>query len=197
MHQLKPSRKIVLASASPRRQAILKQIGLKFSIDASHYEEKINLRLKPRELAEKLSLEKAKIVASRYKNAIIISADTLVLASGKLLGKPQTEENSQKILHTLSGKIHSVITGFTVIDTCSGKTITKSAETKVYMKKMTEEEIDNYVKTKEPLDKAGGYGIQELGGILVEKIEGDYFNVVGLPLASLVAELKKFGVKIL
>ena len=188
---------IILASKSPRRKELLKKLGIKFKIDPSEYKEDMNLKLKPQGLAKRLSCEKAKAVAKKYKNAIIIAADTFIVFKGKLLGKPHTETEAKKMLKKLSGKSHSVITGFTIIDTRKKKIISKSVETKVYFKKLTQSEIDNYVKSKEPLDKAGAYAIQGLGAFLVEKIEGDYFNVIGLPLKTLAESLRNFNVKFL
>ena len=144
-----------------------------------------------------MSLEKARKIAIKHRNALIIAADTFVVYKNKIIGKPKTEKNARKMLKLLSGEQHLVITGFTIIDTKSGKTVTKSDETKVYLKKMTRDEIDAYIKTKEPLDKAGAYAAQEKGGLFVEKIEGDFLNVVGLPIFKLTSELKKFNVKIL
>lgn len=190
-------RKIILASASPRRKELLKQIGLKFTTEPSQFEEEIKPGMKPEKLVKQLSLKKCQIVASRHTNAIVISADTLVVLEGKILGKPRTSENARRMLRSLSGKTHSVITGFTIIDAQSSQSVTRVIKTKVYLKRMEKKEIKAYVKTGEPLDKAGAYGIQELGGIFVEKIEGDYFNVVGLPLFALAEELEKFGIKIL
>lgn len=190
-------RKIILASKSPRRKALLKNIGLKFTVEVSDVKEKTDDNINPREIAENLSFEKARKIAKKHKDAIIIAADTFVVFKNKILGKPKTEKNAEKMLKLLSGKQHFVITGFTIIDTKSGKTVTKSDETKVFMKKMTSMEINAYIKTKEPLDKAGAYAVQEKGGIFVEKIEGDFLNVVGLPIFKLTSELKKFNIKIL
>lgn len=189
-------RKIILASASPRRKVLLKQIGLNFEVVVSNFEEKIEDNLKPVDLAKKFSLQKAKDVAKNYDDAIIIAADTFVVLGNEILGKPKNKELARKMLEKLSGKAHLVITGFTIIDTKSGKTVTKSVESKVFMKKLTKEEIDAYVNTGEPLDKAGAYAVQEKGGLFVEKIEGDFFNVVGLPIFTLMQGLKKFGVNI-
>jgi len=190
-------RKIILASKSPRRKALLKNIGLKFAVEVSDVKEKIDVNINPRKIAENLSLEKARKIAIKHRNALIIAADTFVVYKNKIIGKPKTEKNARKMLKLLSGEQHLVITGFTIIDTKSGKTVTKSDETKVYLKKMTRDEIDAYIKTKEPLDKAGAYAAQEKGGLFVEKIEGDFLNVVGLPIFKLTSELKKFNVKIL
>src|SRR3989344_8421951 len=190
-------RKIVVASASRRMKKLLEQIGLQFEVCVSNFDEKEGSNLTPHELAKNLSLGKAKEVASKYKNAIIISADTFVSFKGAILSKPETKENARQTLKLLSGRAHPIITGFTILDTRTGKTVSKSIETKVYMKKLTDEEIEGYIKTGEPLDKAGAYGIQERGAMFVEKIEGDYSNVVGLPLYELVEELKKFGIKVI
>lgn len=188
---------IILASSSTRRKELLERIGLKFKVEKSNYEENLDLRLHPHALAKKLSLGKAEDVARKHKNSIIIAADTIVVCNGKILGKPKDEREARRMLRLLSGNIHLVITGFTIIDTDVNKIITKSIETKVYFKKITDEEIDLYIKTKEPFDKAGGYAIQERGSIFIEKIEGDFFNAVGLPIYSLARELNKLEIKIL
>jgi septum formation protein len=190
-------KEIILASASPRRKELLELIGLQFKIDPGDYKENMNLKLSPHEIARALSLEKAKSVAEKYNNAIIIAADTFVIIRGQLLGKPHTEDEAKRMLVLLDGATHSVITGFTILDTDTGRKISRSVETKVTFRKLTEKEIDAYVKTKEPLDKAGAYAIQGLGSILVKKIEGDYFNVIGLPLCPLVECLVEFGIRIL
>ena len=185
---------IILASASPRRKEILKITGLKFKVDASDYEENLNLKLNPHKLARFLSSEKAKIVSRKYKNALIIAADTFIVFKNKILGKPHTEKEAKKMLNSLNNRAHSVITGFTIIDTGNKRKISKSVETKVWFKKLSQKELDSYVKTKEPLDKAGAYAIQGIGALLIRKIEGDYFNVIGLPLSDLTENLKKFGI---
>ena len=190
-------RRIILASASPRRREILGLTGLKFSVDVSEYEEDMELGLKPHQLARFLSSEKAKTIAAKYPNALVIAADTFIVFREKLLGKPHTEEEASRMLVLLNGRSHSVITGFTIIDTKTKKKLSRSVETKVYFRKMTEQEIESYVRTGEPLDKAGAYAIQGIGAVIVRKIEGDYLNVVGLPLNSLIEALKKFGVAVL
>ncbi len=188
---------IILASASPRRKELLEKIGLKFEAEPSDYEEYLPSEGEPHELAKKLSLEKAERVARRHKKAIVIAADTFLVFRGKLLGKPRNEAEAKEMLKALNGMSHSVITGFTIVDTDNKKILTKSVETKIYLRKLTAKEIDAYVKSKEPLDKAGAYAIQGLGSVIVEKIEGDYFNVIGLPLSALAESLKEFGVRIL
>ena len=189
-------KKIILASQSPRRKDLLQQVGLKFEIDPSNYEEDMSLKMEPLKLVEYLSLGKAKDVAERHKDAIIVSADTIVTLDGEVFGKPKTAERAKYVLCKFSGKAHTVLTGFTIIDTETNKQITKSVETKVYFKSLSEKEIDAYIATGEPLDKAGGYAIQGLAALFIEKIEGDYFNIVGLPIFPLMEALKTFGISV-
>ncbi len=136
-------------------------------------------------------------MARKYKDAIIIAADTFIVFGDRLLGKPHTGKEAEKMLRMLNGKSHSVITGFTIMDTGNHKRLSKSVETRVFFKKIGREEITAYVRSKEPLDKAGAYAIQGLGAVLVNKIDGDFFNVMGLPLCALTGSLKKFGVYVL
>ncbi|MCC6347220.1 MAG: septum formation inhibitor Maf [Nitrospirales bacterium] len=193
----RPPVRIVLASASPRRREILEKAGLRFTVDAGEYEEDMGLHLPPHRLARHLSGEKAKAVAPRHRDALLIAADTFIVFRDRLLGKPHTAEAAREMLSALSGKTHSVITGFTLLDTASRKRVSGSVETKVSFKRLTGEEIEAYIATKEPLDKAGAYAIQGVGAVLIRKIEGDYFNVMGLPLSAVADALKKFGVRIL
>jgi septum formation protein len=188
---------IILASASPRKKEILKKTGLKFKVYESDYEEKMDLGLKPHELARFLSREKARDVARRHRDALVIAADTIVVLRGRLFGKPRNEEQAKEMLRALSGKAHSVITGFTIIDTAGKKEISRSVESKVFFKRLSADEIETYIRSGEPLDKAGSYGVQGLGAVLVKRIEGDFFNVVGLPLNALAESLKEFGVNVL
>lgn len=188
---------IILASASPRRKELLKKIGLKVKVEPCNYEETILSGWEPHELAQKISLEKAKVVAGKHENAIVIAADTFIVFGDRILGKPHTETEARKMLEMINGKSHSVITGFSIIDTGKNKSLSGSVETKVYIRKLTLAEIGAYVKSKEPLDKAGAYAIQGLGAVIVERIEGDYFNVVGLPLSALTEALKEFEVSVL
>ena len=187
-------KKIILASSSPRRRQLLKETGLCFEVDFAGDIENLHPELEPHKLVEKLSLEKAIAVANKHHNAIIIAADTVGVVDGMIIGKPRSEADARKMLNMLSGKSHVVITGFTVMDTMSGKTTTRTVSTKVYFRNLTEKEINDYIATGEPLDKAGAYGIQGLGSALVERIEGDFNNVVGLPLGNLAATLGEFGV---
>ncbi len=197
LHSGRGMKRIILASASPRRKELLEKIGLRFKVEPSNYEEDMHSELEPHDFARKISLEKAEAVASKHKNAIVIAADTFIVFGGQILGKPHTENEARKMLETINGTSHSVITGFSIIDTDKNKTLSKSVETKIYIRKLTLAEIDAYVKSKEPLDKAGAYAIQGLGAVIVEKIEGDYFNVIGLPLSALTEALKEFGINIM
>jgi septum formation protein len=190
-------RTLVLASASPRRRELLEKIGLVFRVDAGAYEEEIRSGLTPRALARFLSAEKARAVAWKYRNAVIIAADTFIVLRKKIMGKPHTKKEAERMLRLLNGRAHSVISGFTILDTETNRKISRSVETKVFFRKLTRKEIHAYLESGEPLDKAGAYAIQGLGSAIVRKIEGDYFNVVGLPISSLVEDLKKFGIHVL
>lgn len=192
-------KKVVLASQSPNRKMILEQVGLKFEICPSDYEEDMTLKMLPIDLVRHLSEGKAKDVAKKYRNqdAVIIAAETIVAFENEVFGKPKTPEKAKELLSRLSGKAHSAITGFTIIDTNTGKAISKSVETKVYFKELLPEEIDAYIATGEPLQKAGAYGIQSMGALLVSKIDGDFTNIAGLPIFHVAEELKNFGIKII
>jgi septum formation protein len=186
--------KIILASQSPRRKKILEQVGLNFDVVVSDFDE-TKIRFKtPQEMVERLSLEKARIIAKKHPNTIIIGADTTVIFKSEIIGKPKSKADAFRILRLLSGNTHEIVTGFTVIK--GSKSITKHVVSKVKFKKLTEDEIEAYVATGEPMDKAGGYGIQERGGLFMENITGDYFNVVGLPIFAVAKALKEFGVDI-
>lgn len=206
-------KKIILASSSSRRKSLLQQIGLSIEIEKPEIDEKLNPRLKPKGNAENLSLLKANAVYEKLKlkrllntenrirneeknGYIIIAADTFIVFDGEIIGKPEDKKAAKKILLKLSGKSHTAVTGFTILDTSTKKTVTRSVNTKVFFRKLSLKEIDSYIKTGEPMNKAGGYGMQDLGAVFIERIEGEPFNVVGLPLQAITEELKKFGVKI-
>lgn len=184
---------IILASGSPRRQEILKNIGFEFTVEKSDADETIKDGIKPEFAAMQLSLLKAADVAkNKGSNALVIGADTIVVSpDGKIMGKPHGKEEAHQMLEILSGKKHSVITGVSVVRAFDAKCESFFVSTDVYFKKLTETEISWYLATKEPYDKAGAYGIQGLGTILIEKICGDYFNVVGLPVSKLIDVLRE------
>jgi septum formation protein len=190
-------RNIILASTSPRRKEILAKTKLPFLAVPSNYEEDMTLKFLPVELAKYLSYGKASSLAKDYKDAVIIGADTFVVFQNKLLGKPKSEKEAIEMLKMLRGKENDLITGVTIIDALNKKEKSFHEISKVFMKDISDEMINAYVKTGEPLQMAGAYSIQELGAIFIEKIEGDFFNAMGLPLSRLVEELKEFEVNVL
>lgn len=185
--------KIVLASQSPRRKELLGRMGLEFVTQASKIDESAFDGLEARELVATLSREKAQWIARQLDGeTLVIGADTVVVRDGAALGKPKDAEDAVAMLLSLSGRDHQVCTGVTV---CRGdRVLTQVEETQVTFRDLTEAEVRQYVSTGEPMDKAGAYGIQGLGGLLVEGIRGDYSNVVGLPVCRLGQMLKGFGV---
>lgn len=190
-------KKIVLASASPRRGELLKQIGLEFEIIPSQIKEETDHNMDACELVRLLSYDKAMNVVQRLKDrSLVIGADTVVVKNG-ILGKPENEDHAFDMISNLQGEWHEVITGITVIDSTTMKHVKCCEKTRVKMRPLTGSMIKAYIKTGEPMDKAGAYGIQGMGAILIEKIEGCYFNVVGLPLTRLTKVLEEFGITVL
>lgn len=190
-------KKIILASQSPRRKQILEILGLTFEIYPSNLDEIVDPHLTPRKQVEELSKQKAKVVAQKFNNAIILAADTMVALDGEVFGKPKNEDEAFSMLKRLSGRVHSVVTGFTLLDTESKKLVTKSTVTKLWFRTLSNEEIKSFIIKEKPYDKAGAYAIHELASIFVKKIEGDYFGAVGLSAYQIVKELKKFGIEVL
>ncbi len=182
-------RQIILASASPRRKELLEQIGLEFTVVPAHGEEIITER-EPAKVVEELSRQKALEVAERFPQGIVIGADTVVCLDGCIMGKPADRAEARDMLRRLQGRAHSVFTGVTVIDGISGHSRTFSRETKVHVSPMTEQETEAYLDTGEPMDKAGAYGIQGRFAAWIERIEGDYSNVVGLPVSAVYQALR-------
>ena len=175
---------IILASASPRRKEILENTNVKFKIMASSIEE---LRLEgesPCQMVMRLAFEKGIDIASRQKSDLVISADTIVVLDNTVLGKPKDEIEARKMITSLSGRTHQVITGISLINLDNNKKIIDYVISNVKFKNLSEEDINDYIRTKESLDKAGAYGIQGYGALLVEEIQGDYFNIVGLSRLS-------------
>lgn len=193
--------KWILASASPRRKEILKQIGLEFEVIPAKGEEKIRFE-KPEEIVMDLSRQKAEEIAQLRKDAAepeaIIGADTVVAKDGVIFGKPKDEEDAYRMLSMLQGDRHNVYTGVTFILRKESEARVHSffEKTEVVMHPMSEEELRFYIGTKEPFDKAGGYGIQGRCAVFIKEIRGDYQNVVGLPAAGIYQELKKLGIDI-
>lgn len=189
--------KLILASSSPRRIEILKNLGIKFDVIPSNYGEVIDNKL-PEELVCFLAENKALEVSSRITDGdLILAADTMVFIDGRALGKPHTESAAYDMLKGLSGKKHEVITGVCLISRKLSKKYIDYEVTNVFFKELSDEEIWDYIYTGEPLDKAGAYGIQGFGGLFVRRIEGCYFNVVGLPIYKLYNGLREMGVNLL
>lgn len=185
---------IILASGSPRRRELLGQMGVRdFRVLTPDIDERMDRALPPDRLVEAISAEKAGAVAAQAgAGALVIAADTVVALDGAVLGKPADPADARRMLAALSGRRHAVYTGFTVLR--DGRAVTRSEVTEVAFRALTAEEIDAYAATGEPLDKAGAYGIQGVGALLVEGIRGDYFNVMGLPVCALGRVLAEFGV---
>lgn len=184
--------KIILASASPRRKELLSKIGLKFDVIPSNYEEKLSDDNFEYKKIETLALNKAKDVERRInEEAVIISADTVVVLDGKILGKPHSKQEAREMISSLSGKTHEVITSIAMINTKTGKTLVKSTSTEVTFRKIDTEEIENYINTDEPYDKAGAYAAQGLAAIFIEKINGCFNNVVGISVFEVNRMLKE------
>ncbi|WP_280769775.1 Maf family protein [Salipaludibacillus daqingensis] len=180
----------VLASQSPRRKQLLEQAGLSFTIIPSDVEEIVPESYTPKETVASLAHQKATDVFSRNPDKLILAADTIVVIDDKILGKPADAHQAYEMLQQLSGRDHHVLTGVTILS--QEKEMTFVEKTHVHFFPLTSEEITSYINSGEPFDKAGGYGIQGLGSTLVEKINGDYFTVVGLPIAKVVRALKQF-----
>ena len=185
---MKSEDKKILASKSPRRIEILKMIGLDFDIAPSKLDEKIKINLTGIPFAEYWSKEKAKLISNQYPDRLVIGADTIVIFKNQILGKPQDKNDSKNMLKMLSGNMHQVITGVTLI--CKNKKISKtfSESTKVFVRKIPNDEIDFYINNYNTSDKAGSYGIQEWFSIWIEKINGCYYNVMGLPISRFYKE---------
>jgi septum formation protein len=190
-------RQLILASSSPARRTILDDAKVDFMVDASNYEEDMGLDMPPSDLAIFLSKGKARDVAKRHPDAVILGADSFAVFNEQLLGKPHTYQRAKEMLTMLSGKAHTFVTGFTVIDTATDHERSGFVETKVYFNTLTPEDIDNYLSKEDVLERAAAYTTQGLGAILVSKIEGDYFNIVGLPIATIAVVLKDFDVNLL
>lgn len=183
--------KIILASASPRRKEILENTSVKFDVMASSIKELTIDGESPCQMVMRLAFEKGMDIASRQKSDLIISADTIVVIDNTVLGKPKNEIEARKMITTLSGRTHQVITGISLINLDNNKKIIDYVISNVKFKNLSEEDINDYIRTKESLDKAGAYGIQGYGALLVDEIQGDYFNIVGLPISRLSDLLKK------
>jgi len=186
--------KLILASASPRRGAILENAGIRFDRFPVEIDESPLAGESAEACVLRLAEEKARRASSGVAApAIVVGADTLVVADGEVMGKPASEEEARRMLRNLSGRTHRVLTGVAALRLPDGAMFRAAETTAVTFATLTDREIDDYVATGEPMDKAGAYGIQEQGGRFITRIEGCYFNVVGLPLARLYAMLRELG----
>ena len=186
-------KKIILASSSPRRQFLFRQIGFDFEVVPSNFEEVFDTSISPQENALGLSKAKAFDIAGKFQNAFVVGADTIVVLNGDIMGKPTDDSDALLMLKKLSGREHIVYTGFTIVDRPSNKFISEIESTAVKFRDLDHEEIINYIKSGSPADKAGAYGIQDdYGALFVEKINGCFYNVVGFPLTKFYITLKKF-----
>ncbi|WP_294704834.1 Maf family protein [uncultured Fusobacterium sp.] len=186
---------MILASKSPRRKEILENIGFNLEIKSKNIEE-ISDEEDVIEKIKDIAYKKTEEVAKENLKAFVVGADTIVEVDGEILGKPKNEEEAYKFLTKLSGRSHNVITAYSLINKEKNISIKEYSSTKVYFRKLDDEMIKWYIQSKEPMDKAGAYGIQEKGSVFVEKIEGDFFTVMGFPIEKFIKSLEKIGISL-
>lgn len=195
------TRRIILASASPRRKELMTSLQLEFEVLPSDTDESVPEDWSPEHIVKELALRKAVAVQHNYTaqvtDAVIVGSDTIVVLDERVFGKPQDDDEATAMLDALQGRSHYVYTGVACIDTLTGVTCAEYRRTLVHMKPLTPSKIQSYVLSGEPADKAGAYAIQGLGSTLIDKIEGCYFTVVGLPVSLLSDMLEQFGVQII
>jgi septum formation protein len=194
MFQVKDDNGIVLASESPRRIDILRTLGVSFSVIPPDIDESKRKYESSKDYVLRISHEKAQKVGNLFPDKWIIGADTIVVLKGRVLGKPKTDEEAFLMLERLRGNWHKVFTGYCVLNVSRQIVYQDVAETKVFIKNLTDEEIRNYIKTSEPFDKAGSYAVQGKGGYMVKEIKGSYSNVVGLPICEITEVLLSLGI---
>lgn len=187
------TKRLILASQSPRRKELLNLLQIPYSIIASRTEEKLNRNLSPEENVQCLAEQKASAVLAENPDAVVIGADTMVCIDGECLGKPHDREEAAHMLRRLSGRSHQVITAVSIQTHDRKETFCDTTEVTFWP--LSEDDIQLYIETKEPMDKAGAYGIQGKGALLVKKIDGDFYSVVGLPVAKTMRALKEFNIK--
>ncbi|HEY7897569.1 MAG TPA: Maf family protein [Gemmatimonadaceae bacterium] len=185
--------RIVLASASPRRRELLELVGIPYTAVPADIDESIVGDEAPLVHAERLAKGKALVVAALYPDSLIIAADTIVVLNGRIMGKPRTEADAAEMLKALSGVTHTVVTGMACV--FNGEVASSVDDVSVTFRQLSDAEIDDYVATGEPMDKAGAYGIQGYGATIVRRIDGDYFAVMGLSLVRLVELMRRLGVR--
>lgn len=183
---------VYLASKSPRRRNLMNMVGINFTALSVDSKEIIDKNKSPVENVKSIATEKCNLALTEVKDGIVIAADTIVVVDNKIIGKPINKTDAKKILNILSGRSHFVYTGFSITNKKKNKIITDYSKTKVTFNKLTNREIDDYIKTGSPMDKAGAYGIQDgFGAVFVEEISGCYYNVLGFPLSKIYQALKK------
>jgi len=187
-------KRLILASQSPWRKTILEKLGISFDVVVSNFVEDMTQRMPAPDLALALAAGKARAVAIQHPDSLILGADTFIVHEGNLLGKPLTRERAKEMLMSLKGKWHDILTGFVILDAEMGVMHEEVVTTRVHIRDADESEIDAYVATNEPLNVAGGYAIQGRARALVDSIEGDYWNIVGLPMSAVVVALKQFNI---
>jgi septum formation protein len=198
-----PGKIVLLASSSPRRQELIRSLGIPYEVRASHADETTEPGLAPARIVETLSLRKAIAVYDAMRRdgdvrgAVIVGSDTIVVLDNEVLGKPRDEGDALRMLKALQGRAHVVYSGVACLDAATGRSAVAHKATTVHMKPLDEARIRRYIATGEPMDKAGAYAIQGIGATFVDRIEGDYFNVVGLPVALLADMLPAFGIDVL
>jgi len=184
---------LILASKSPRRRYLLKQAGLSFTVIPADFDESSITPTEPTQYVRKLAEAKAREVAVRYPRSWVIGADTIVLIDGTILGKPASIAEARTMLNHLSGKTHQVLTGYAILCLAKERSFSEAVQTAVCFKKLTGKEIEWYIRSEEPFDKAGAYAIQGLGTFIVKSINGSYTNVVGLPVCEVISFLIQEG----
>jgi septum formation protein len=189
--------KLVLASGSPRRKELLSGLGFPFEIIVSDVDETVAGDMQPHAVVHALAYRKAAAVSNSLQNGIVIGSDTIVVVDDNILGKPKDEQDAFHMLHTLQGRNHNVYSGIAVIDAATGKQLVDHRSTLVHIRPLTDKEIWSYIQTGETRDKSGSYAIQGIGSTIVDRIEGDYFTVVGLPMELLASMLTSFGFHVL
>ena len=191
---MKTNKRIILASQSPRRHELIKKLNIKFDVILPTFEEKLSSDDYSDGIIKNLSLSKAiSVLENKISNSLVISADTVVVFENKIFGKPKDEKHAKEMLQKLSGNTHFVVTAVSVIDFDTKKSITKLTKTFVTFQNLSDELIDKYIKEKRPLDKAGAYGIQEMGEEFIKNVDGELDNVIGLPTKTLKNILEEFG----
>jgi septum formation protein len=186
---------LILASSSPRRKELLENLQITFEVASSNVDESYDPDASPEEIVMELAFRKAQAISDQHPGSFIIGSDTVVVSDGNVLGKPKDKIEAFSMLKSLSGKTHSVFTGVSIL--APGEEIKFYVKTDVVFWELSDDEINSYISTGEPFDKAGAYGIQGFGSVLVKEISGDYFAVVGLPVSRTVRELRKAGYPLL